>query len=87
MNPLRSKQIRTAILQALIFASGYALPAETLRTHVDALQRPPLTDEEWEANIQWLESTHRIIRVPSDMDETLVQFSITERGRVLHSTL
>ena len=87
MNPVRSKALRLTILEQLKHAQGYALPADALRPMVDSLLRPPVTDEEWQHSITWLESNGHIVRVPSDLDPALVQHSITERGRVALQTL
>lgn len=84
---MRTKLIRQTVLGALAMAHGYALPDETLHQHVDALMRPPLSETEWEQTTGWLETNNHIVRVPSDFDEKLVQWSITERGRTLLATL
>ena len=84
---MRNKLIRQTVLEALSMAHGYALPDETLRRHVDALMRPPLSVDEWGQTTGWLETNNHITRVASDFDDTLVQWSITERGRTLLATL
>ena len=84
---VRTKLVRQTVLEALSMAHGYALPDETLRRHVDSLMRPPLTGEEWKLTMDWLETNNHCARVPSDMDDELVQWSITERGRTLLKTL
>jgi hypothetical protein len=84
---VRNILVRQSILEALSMAHGYALPDETLRRHVSALVRPPVAEEEWEGTMAWLEKQGHATRIPSDMDETLVQWSITERGRTLLATL
>jgi hypothetical protein len=85
-NPARTTIIRRTILETLKHAQDYALEESILRNFVDALLRPPITDEEWASNIAWL-SQGRITLVPSSLDETVRQFAITERGRVLLQTL
>ena len=87
MNPLRIKLIRRTILTALKHADGYAVPEVTLRPHVEDLLRPPLSDVEWAGNIKWLSEGKRIVAVPSDLDDSLVQWAITEHGRTLLATL
>lgn len=84
---MRTKLIRQTVLEALSMAHGYALPDETLHRHVDALCRPPLSGDEWDITMDWLETNNHIARVASDFDESLVQWSITERGRTLLKTL
>ncbi len=86
-NPTRNLLLRKTTLEALGFAKGYALPDATLRSHVDALLRPPLSGEEWTITTAWLESERLVVRVPNDLDAALIQWAITERGRVLLSTL
>ncbi|BCU75998.1 hypothetical protein [Luteolibacter sp. LG18] len=83
MNPQRTSQIRKSILTALKRADGYALVDESLRSHVNGLTRPPIEDDEWTEHIQWLEETKRIVKVPCEIDETIVQWAITERGEGL----
>jgi len=89
MNPVRKKLIRQTLLEALKHAHGFAVPEESLRPHVDALIRPPLSNEEWNAAILELshESRGLIVQVPSDLDPDLKQWAITERGRTLLATL
>jgi hypothetical protein len=84
---VRTKLIRQTVLETLSMAHGYALPDETLHRHVDALMRPPLSGDEWEQTTGWLEKNNHITRVASDLDEALVQWSITERGRTILATL
>lgn len=84
---MRTKLIRQTILEALKPAQGYALPVDALRMHVDALLRPPLTDEEYKTHIDWLEDKCLIVRIPCEFDDQLVQFAITEKGRVALRTL
>lgn len=84
---MRTKLIRQTVLEALTMAHGYALPEEMLRRHVDGLMRPPISADEWELTTGWLETNKHITRVASDFDESLVQWSITERGRTLLATL
>lgn len=84
---MRTKQVRRAILDALKLANGYALEVEALRQHVGDLLRPPVSDEEWALHIDWLETQCHIVRIPSAIDDQLIQFSITERGRVLLQSL
>jgi hypothetical protein len=87
INPTRTKNVRQTILEALKFAQGYALLEDTLKTHVDGLLRPPVGAVEWSAAIKWLSDGKHIVAVENDMDDELVQWAITERGRVLLSTL
>jgi hypothetical protein len=87
MNPVRTKALRLTILEQLKHAQGYALPDDTLRSMVDSLMRPPITDDEWTVSMDWLETNSHVVRVQSDLDPELVQHSITERGRVALQTL
>lgn len=82
-SPLRTKQIRRAILETLQMAGGYALESEVLQRHVDDLLRPPLQPDEWKAEIEWLGLNEHIRRVTEDMDPGLVQWTITTRGKTL----
>ncbi len=86
-NPARITIIRRSILETLKHAQGYALEASTLRSFLDTLLRPPVSDEEWEAHIKWLQDNKLIIPVPSDLDDSILQYAITERGRVRLATL
>jgi hypothetical protein len=84
-SPFRLKQIRRSILETLSMAGGYALEGEALQRHVDDLLRPPLQPDEWTAQITWLSENEHIRRVTEDMDATLVQWTITARGKTLLS--
>jgi hypothetical protein len=87
MNQFRKSDIARAILQTLHHARGYALPEPSLRPQVEGLVRPPAADAEWTAAIDMLGGRGAIAKVPAELDEELVQWAITERGRVLLSTL
>lgn len=90
MNPMRKKEIARTILETLNHARGYAVPEASLRPQVDGLLRPPVTDEEWAQATYTLENplgSWAITRVPSELDDSLIQWAITERGRVLLATL
>jgi hypothetical protein len=87
MNQFRKSDIARAILQTLMHARGYALPELTLRQQVDGLIRPPAQDDEWTAATDMLAAREAMVRVPAELDPELVQWSITERGRVLLATL
>ncbi len=87
IDAIRKKLVRQTVLEALSMAHGFALPEVTLRNHVSALLRPYVANDEWKDTTDWLETNNHIVRVESDFDETLVQFSITERGRTLLKTL
>lgn len=87
MNQFRKSDIARAILQTLKHAHGYAVPEASLRPQVDGLVRPPAKAEEWTAATDMLAAREAIVKVPSDLDEELVQWAITERGRVLLATL
>ncbi|MEO5713001.1 MAG: hypothetical protein ABIT37_05895 [Luteolibacter sp.] len=82
-SPLRTKQIRRAILETLQMAGGYALESEVLQRHVDDLLRPPLQPNEWNTQINWLGQNEHVRRVTEDMDPTLIQWTITTRGKTL----
>jgi hypothetical protein len=89
MKSMRKQTLLRTILECLRFAQGYAVLEEALRPQVDALMRPPTTEEEWEGAIKDLshESRGAIVAVESGLDKELVQWAITERGRVLLATL
>jgi hypothetical protein len=89
MNSVRKKLIRQTLLETLKHAQGYAVPEESLRPHVDALIRPPLSDAEWNSAITEMADPSRglIAAVPSDLDPDLKQWAITERGRTVLATL
>jgi hypothetical protein len=83
MNPFRSRQLRRSILETLAMAKGYALESTALRTFVDDLLRPPVEIMEWNEAINWLGLGEYIRLVPNDMDTTMKQWCITERGKTL----
>lgn len=87
MNPFRKNDIARAILQTLGHAQGYAVPEPTLRPQVAGLLRPPPQDAEWTAATDMLGAREAIVRIPAELDPELVQWAITERGRVLLATL
>lgn len=87
MNPFRKTDIARAILQTLKHAQGYAVPEATLRPQVDGLLRPPANDAEWKAATDMLAGREAIRQIPAELDPELVQWSITERGRVLQADL
>lgn len=87
MNQFRKMDIARAILGTLDHAKGYALPEASLRPQAAGLLRPPPTDEEWTAATDLLAGREAMIRIPSDFDPELVQWAITERGRVMLATL
>lgn len=87
INPLRKKLIRQNVLEALKWADGFAVIADALRSHVDAMVRPPISEEEWTETIQWLVENGCIALVEASFDKELIQYAITERGRVLLATL
>lgn len=86
MNQFRKSDIARSILTTLKHAQGYAVPEASLRPQVDGLLRPPANDDEWTATTDMLEARGAIVRVPAELDAELVQWSITERGRVLLAT-
>ncbi|MBX3742460.1 MAG: hypothetical protein KF712_15850 [Akkermansiaceae bacterium] len=73
-------------IPSLKHAQDYALEESIMKNFVDALLRPPVTDEEWNRHIAWL-LEGRITLVPSSLDDSVKQYAITERGRVLLATL
>ncbi|WAC18872.1 hypothetical protein OVA24_16700 [Luteolibacter sp. SL250] len=87
MDPARITIIRRTILETLKNAQGYAVEVSILRNFVSTLLRPPVTDEEWANHIAWLVKGGFIVLVPSDLDDSIQQYAITERGRVLLATL
>ena len=86
-NPFRTKQIRRSLLQALSYARGYPLEDSALRTHVSDLQRPPLSDKEWEITVAWMLDDGQAVFVENEADAAMRQYAITERGRTLLATL
>lgn len=88
-HPLRRTHLLRTILETLDFARGFAVPEEALRPQVDGLVRPPSSDPEWASAIEQLSSPVHgaIVRIPAELDPELVQWAITERGRVLKATL
>jgi hypothetical protein len=87
MNQFRKTDIARAILQTLKHAQGYAVPEATLRPQVAGLLRPPPEDAEWTAVTDMLGAREAIIEIPAELDPELIQWAITERGRVLLATL
>lgn len=87
MNPLLPKLIRQNVLEALKFAQGYPILEAALRSHVASLVRPGPTDEQWAENLAWLTENDAIAPVEASFDKTLVQYTITEKGRALLATL
>lgn len=87
MNPLRRSHLLRSVLETLNFARGYAVPESALRPQVDGLMQPPTSDEEWQAAVADLEARDAIKPIESELDPTLKQFAITQRGRVLLETL
>lgn len=89
MNPMRNMTIRRVILETLKHAHGYAVPEQALRPQVDAMLRPPTTEEEWAYNTDFLtgQPIGAMTAVPSALDESIVQWAITERGRVLLASI
>jgi hypothetical protein len=87
-DPLRKMTGLRTILQQLRHADSYAVPEAALRPQVDGLLRPPSTDEEWAAWTAELAGKARnaITKVDCAWDADLVQWAITERGRVLLQT-
>lgn len=80
---IRDQQLRRRVLETLENCAGYALPESTLRSHVDALERPAPDDGEWAAVLVFLEKQDAIGLVPHALDPDLKQYTLTERGRVL----
>lgn len=80
---IRQQQLRRRVLETLENCDGFALPEKTLRSHVDALERPGPTDEEWQAVVEFLLGAEAIRDVPNGLDPDLKQYTLTERGRVL----
>jgi hypothetical protein len=82
-NPFRTRQIRRSILETLQMTGGYALETNALETFVNDQLRPPLQPDEWKDAINWLGLGEYIAIVPNDMDTTMKQWCITERGKTL----
>ena len=89
MNPLRKRLAKQNLLQALVWADGFAVPEATLRPHVDAMVRPPLKDAEWADLITDLSTGEYplIKQIPDELDPKLIQWAITARGKTVLATL
>jgi hypothetical protein len=87
MNPARTKQIRRTALAALEMAAPYALPDQTLWSHVSDLVRPPLSDVERQETEEFLMGRDFIRPVKDEMDPELKQWVITELGKSLLASL
>ena len=87
MNQFRKSDIARSILETLKHAQGYAVPEASLRPQVNGLIRPPAKDDEWTAATDMLAAREAMVKVPAELDPELVQWAITERGRVLLATL
>lgn len=83
----RTTTVRKTILETLSFAHGYALAESTLRSQVNVLIRPPLSDDEWQITLNWMQLRKLVTAIAADLDETLMQFALTEQGRVALATL
>lgn len=83
----RTSQIRKRILETLKPARGFAVPEETIRSYVDALERPPVTDQEWSDAMVFLVAGKTIVAVDNDLDPDILQYAITEKGRTLLASL
>ena len=83
MDTLRKRKATTALLQALALADGYPLADVVVRSHASDYVKPALTDEEWQALTQTCLNGNMIRKVPSKLDEDLVQYTITERGEAI----
>lgn len=88
-SPMRRTDLLRTILETLQFAQGYAVLESALRSQVDGLMRPRTGDDEWKSSIDTLKAADRaaIVAIEAELDPTLVQWAITERGRVLLKTL
>ena len=82
-NPFRTRQIRRSILDTLQMTGGYALESGALQTFVNDQLRPPLDPDEWNEAITFLGLGDYIAIVPNDMDTSIKQWCITERGKTL----
>jgi hypothetical protein len=89
INPMRRTDLLRTILETLQFAQGYAVLEGVLRAQVDGLMRPRTEDSEWKDAIDALKApaAGAIVTIDALLDPTLVQWAITERGRVLLKTL
>lgn len=85
-HPARITVIRRSILDTLKHAQDYAVEASVLRSFVDTLLKPQSTDEEWTSHINWLVKGSYITSVESSLDESLLEYAITARGRTLLAT-
>jgi Cys-tRNA synthase (O-phospho-L-seryl-tRNA:Cys-tRNA synthase) len=79
----RKKRATAAMLEALEMADGYPLAEDVLRGYLKDMVKPPIKDAEWKEITQEALAHDLMVRVPSKLDDDLVQFAITERGQAL----
>ena len=79
----RKKKATAAMLEALELADGYPLAADVLRGYLKDMVKPPLKDAEWTEITTEALAHDLIVKVPSKLDDDLVQYAITERGQAV----
>lgn len=86
-NPVRIRQIRRALLNALAMGGGYAIPEELLWGYVDDLVRPPLSFAEKGVTTAFLKDNGYIVKVDSEIDPGIKQWAVTEKGKTLLASM
>ena len=86
-NPVRVRQIRRHVLEALSMSGNYALEESILFGHVDDLVKPPLSFGERGVTMEFLQKGNFIRNVPDSLDPSLKQWVITELGKNLLASL
>lgn len=87
MSPFRKKQIRRAILETLVMAKGYAIESQQLQSCVNDMLRPELGYDEWKDAVTFLGGGEYMRRIAEDADTTLVQWTVTARGKALLASI
>ena len=80
-NPVRRKQARRAMLEALSHAGSYALPEQVMLEFVNDLIKPPLSFGEQGVTLAFLRDQQFIRLVPDSLDPEMKQWIITELGK------
>lgn len=86
-NPVRHKQARRAMLEALARAGNYALPEEALLQYVNDLVKPPLNYAEQGVDLAFLRDGGYIRKTEDSLDPEWTEWVITELGRNLLASL
>jgi hypothetical protein len=83
MKPFTKQRAIIAILETLHHCGGYALETHVLQQHVSDLIKPPIADDVWSELINELVDKHLIVAVDHDLDDTLVQYALTGKGKAV----